>query len=232
MPRFYHAGLFNPGLLQLDEQASKHCVQVLRLRAGDPIELLNGDGYTAQATIADAHKKHCTVQVLSHELHTNTGPRHIIALSLLKNTARFEWFLEKATELGISEIVPLLCTRTERQHFRQERMHSIVVSAMLQSRRYYLPLLHEPIPLATLVERSVATQKMIAHCMAGDKPPITQLLQTPAASRIVLIGPEGDFTADEVAAALAKGFQPVSLGHARLRTETAGIAAAVWLATN
>jgi 16S rRNA (uracil1498-N3)-methyltransferase len=229
IPRFFHAGLFDNGVIQLDETASKHCVQVLRMKTGDAIELVNGQGYAAQAIIAEAGKKKCTVQVTAQELRAATRPQHTIGLSLLKNTARFEWFLEKATELGIGAIIPLLCTRTERQHFRHERMNNIVIAAMLQSQRYYLPTLHEPMPFANCIATNTSAQKMIAHCMEGDKQPLQNQLHEKAASRLILIGPEGDFTGDEVEAALAAGFKAVSLGGSRLRTETAGVAAAVLL---
>lgn len=150
-----------------------------------------------------------------------------LAVSLVKNTARFEWLLEKATEIGVSEIIPLLCKRTERQHFRFDRMNSIIISAMLQSRQTWLPILHEPIAIQQIIQSSSYQQKLIAHCTEDDKTSITQL--SLADNIQILIGPEGDFTEEEIQLAKQHHYLPVTLGNTRLRTETAGMVAATLL---
>jgi 16S rRNA (uracil1498-N3)-methyltransferase len=155
-----------------------------------------------------------------------------IAISLVKSPARFEWFLEKATELGVSEIVPIICERTERQHFRYERMKAILVSAMLQSQQVWLPVLKEPIKFETLVrEESMPNErvKLIAHCEDSTKQQLSSLKIGKTSDSIILIGPEGDFTSKEIEHALEHNYLPVALGETRLRTETAGVAAAVLL---
>jgi 16S rRNA (uracil1498-N3)-methyltransferase len=150
-----------------------------------------------------------------------------IGISLLKNTGRFEWFLEKATEIGVTEIIPLLCERTEKQHFRYERMRQIVISAMMQSKQTWLPSLQEPAPVAKVFNASTYDIKYIAHCEDELKSPLADFRKPRKAQ--ILIGPEGDFTSDEISAAREKGYVPVSLGETRLRTETAGVVAAVLL---
>ena len=151
-----------------------------------------------------------------------------IAISLVKNAHRFEWFLEKATEIGISRIIPLLCTRTEKQHFRYDRMKGILVSAMLQSQQAWLPLLDEPVRFNEFLRRDISGQKFIAHCEEDARNPLALQLQK-GQGKLVCIGPEGDFTIDEIYTATSNGFLPVSLGNTRLRTETAGIVAATLL---
>jgi 16S rRNA (uracil1498-N3)-methyltransferase len=155
------------------------------------------------------------------------GNEVIIAISPLKNAARFEWFLEKAAELGIRRVVPLICSRTERQHFRGERWRSILVSAMLQSRQSWVTELTEPVAFDAFIRSAKASSLFVAHCIPGEKEPLQFLAWT--GSALILIGPEGDFTDAEVAQALDSGYRAVSLGDTRLRTETAGITAAVLL---
>jgi 16S rRNA (uracil1498-N3)-methyltransferase len=161
-----------------------------------------------------------------------TGRKTSIAISLLKNANRFEWFLEKATELGITEIIPLICDRTEKQHFRFDRMQNILTSAMLQSQQAWLPLLHQPVGFGQLLKQEDVidnTQKFIAHCIPGSKKSLAELVNPSLPSQIILIGPEGDFTSEEIAFATEHYFIPVSLGDTRLRSETAGMVAAVLL---
>jgi len=143
----------------------------------------------------------------------------------LKNTARFEWMLEKVTEIGITEIIPLLAERTERQHFREERFQQILVSACLQSGQYHFPILQQPLKFSALFDIDLPPAKFIAHCMEGEKPQLAGQSE----DSILLIGPEGDFTTEELALSLEHQFAPVSLGESRLRTETAGIVGAVLL---
>ena len=218
--------------LTLDEDTSRHVSQVLRMRAGELLELTDGKGNLITAEITDAHKKRSTVKITGLSFLERPERKTAIAISLLKNANRFEWFLEKATELGIQEIIPLLCDRTERQHFRLERMQSVLVSAMLQSQQSWLPELHEPLQFSKLMTNEAvinSNQKFIAHCMDGGEKQNLGSVVNKSLSRIILIGPEGDFTSDEVQLALKNEFIPVSLGNTRLRTETAGIVAATLL---
>jgi 16S rRNA (uracil1498-N3)-methyltransferase len=231
LPYFYQPLLGATGETQvLDEETSRHCVQVLRMRSGDALRLTNGTGALATAHIEDAHKKHCGVRILQSETMVRSTPAVTLAVSPLKNTGRFEWLLEKITELGVTEIVPLICRRTEKVYFKPERMRSIVISAMLQSQQCWLPQLHPPVPLEGFLKQAAQQQKFIAHCMEGEKPLLNTLINS-TQTHLVMIGPEGDFTPVELQLALQQGFIPVSLGTTRLRTETAGIAAAVLLTT-
>lgn len=218
--------------LVLEEDTSRHVSQVLRMRPGEALQLTNGSGTLCTATLTEAHKKHSTVSITAVEHIAPAGRQTAVAISLLKNANRFEWFLEKATELGIRQVVPLVCERTERQHFRADRMNAVLVSAMLQSRQAWLPALHAPVPVNDWLNASASFngQRFIAHCLeTPGKKPLKETVDA-AHDAMVLIGPEGDFTPEEIAAAEACGFVAVSLGNTRLRTETAGIVAAAWLA--
>jgi 16S rRNA (uracil1498-N3)-methyltransferase len=153
----------------------------------------------------------------------------IIAISPLKNASRFEWFLEKAAEIGISTVVPLLCTRTERQFVKKDRWNGILVSALQQSQQAWLTELWDPVGFSAFINVLHAKENYVAHCMEGEKKPLQQLVSRGNSSFCILIGPEGDFTPNELSLALEKEYHPVSLGHTRLRTETAGITASVLL---
>lgn len=213
----------------LDEETSRHVVQVLRMQAGEALHLTDGLGTLLTASIQDAHKKHCTVTVMKEESIPPSGKYNAIGISILKNSNRFEWFLEKATELGIREIFPLLCDRTEKEKFRQDRMQQICISAMLQSKQCWLPVLHEPVAFDTVVHTTFNGQRFIAHCAEGEKRPLASAIRKDAAQRMLLIGPEGDFSEAEIRQALEAGLEAVSLGETRLRTETAGVTGAVLL---
>lgn len=216
--------------VMLDEVHSRHALQVLRMQAGDKMELTNGYGLLWAATITDAGKKKCIVQIESEtKIERGVSRKVGIAISPIKNTGRYEWFLEKATELGVADIFPLLCHRTERAHFRLDRMKQILISAMLQSRQVWLPVLHDPVPFTTLVNNKSETgyrQKLIAHCEYQEKPPLASVIQPHMQDGLLLIGPEGDFTTGEILEATNGGFKAISLGNTRLRTETAGVAGA------
>ena len=214
----------------LDEDASRHVVQVLRMEEGEKLNLTDGKGSLITGEVIDANKKHCSVKIIDSRLTTFSSRKITIAISLLKNTSRFEWFLEKATEIGVSEIIPLICERTEKQKFRYDRMKGICISAMLQSQQAWLPLLHEPKQFNRLaIEQFDNPQKFIAHCEeSGQKNSLSSF--KPLNHSTILIGPEGDFTKHEIELALHNNFIPVSLGETRLRTETAGVVAATLLA--
>jgi 16S rRNA (uracil1498-N3)-methyltransferase len=211
----------------LNEETSKHAAQVLRMKNGQQLQLTDGKGNLFTAEIIDDNKKSCKVKILSTSFQPPSENKITIAISLVKNAHRFEWFLEKATEIGVSGIVPLICERTEKQHFRAERMKSILVSAMLQSQQAWLPAIQEPVKYTIYiksVKEDTALKKFIAHCEKEE--PRTQLCTyRPFSDSVILIGPEGDFTTDEIELALQNNFTPVALGDTRLRTETAGIVA-------
>jgi 16S rRNA (uracil1498-N3)-methyltransferase len=227
LPYFFANDLSADEQLILPEETSKHCIQVLRMQQGEQMVLTNGKGTLLTATILNADRKHCVVKVNATRYEAQIKRKVTIAISLLKNTSRFEWFLEKATELGISQIIPLICKRTEKQYFRQDRMQQILVSAMLQSQQSWLPLLHEPTAFEKLFTNTTYSTKLVAHCEEYKKQEITEVKITE--STIILIGPEGDFTPEEIQLASQNNYVPVSLGAARLRTETAGVAAAALL---
>jgi 16S rRNA (uracil1498-N3)-methyltransferase len=230
LPFFYKADVDTTATnITLDEDTSKHIVQVLRMKVGEQLRLTNGKGMLLTAEITDDNRKRCAVKTVALAQVPHAERRITIAISLTKNTSRFEWFLEKATEVGVTDIIPLLCERTEKQHFRQERMTGVLVSAMLQSQQSWLPLLHAPAKFSQLITAPTGQQKLIAHCEADNKQSLLAAVQ-PSAGQLILIGPEGDFSPSEIAAALQHECIPVSLGNTRLRTETAGMVAAVLLA--
>ena len=218
-------------LVQLGEESSRHIVQVLRMQVGEELQLTDGKGFLYLASIVDDHKKKCSVKIISEVFREKKNNPVRIAISPLKNAARFEWFLEKAVEIGVEEIIPIICQRTEKQHLRADRMKSIVVSAMLQSQQTWLPVLQEPVKFETYIKGLPAeadTQRYIAHCEADDQKKSLSTIVERSGS-LILIGPEGDFSNPEIELATTHGFMPVSLGETRLRTETAGMVAAVLL---
>jgi 16S rRNA (uracil1498-N3)-methyltransferase len=227
---FFYLSEYTPGqkTIVLSEETSRHVIQVLRMRIGEMLQLTDGKGSLLTVTVTDDHKKKCTVEVKETVYTEAKKNKATIAISLLKNASRFEWFLEKATELGISEIIPVLSERTEKQHFRHDRMKNILVSAMLQSQQVWLPELPEPQKLGVVIQSAGQEKKFVAHCIDGEKSELKKVVDTNT-SQIILIGPEGDFSPEEVDLAISQNFLPVALGNTRLRTETAGIIAATLL---
>lgn len=227
-PIFFDENLNAQSTFKLSEETSKHVIQVLRMKKGEELQLTNGKGLLFTCQINYEHKKETEVKVLAINTHPQPIRQISIGISLIKNSSRFEWFLEKATEIGVSNIIPLICERTEKQHFRYDRMKAILVSAMLQSQQAWLPSLSEPVNFKELIKQSSHQQKYIAHCIDEEKKQLNkETLHTN--ERLILIGPEGDFTKDEIDVAMQNNFIPVSLGNTRLRTETAGIVACVLL---
>ncbi len=227
LPFFYKADLDVSSIdVVLDEATSKHMVQVLRMQNGEHLQLTNGKGDLFTAEIADNNRKRCAVKIVEKFNIQHSTFNITIAISPIKNNTRFEWFLEKATEIGVTEMIPLICSRTEKTAFKFDRMTSILVSAMLQSQQCWLPVLHEPTKFNEVVKSSAQQQKFIAHCMDDAKRSLVDLNNESLSSKIILIGPEGDFTKDEIELALQNHYCAVSLGETRLRTETAGIVAA------
>ncbi|MBL0055795.1 MAG: 16S rRNA (uracil(1498)-N(3))-methyltransferase [Chitinophagaceae bacterium] len=216
--------------LVLSEDTSKHIVQVLRMQNGESLQLTDGKGQLFTAEITDNNRKKCAVSIRQTSKIQPPSSKVTIAISPVKNTSRFEWFLEKATEIGVSSIIPLICERTEKQHFRFDRLQNILLSAMLQSRQCWLPGLLEPRRFEELVkEKAEGYGKYIAHCEVANEKAALPLQLAKSSHHLILIGPEGDFTPAEIQAALQNQFIPVSLGETRLRTETAGIVAATLL---
>lgn len=209
----------------LEEQESKHCIKVLRLSENDEIYLINGKGGFFKALITDPNPKRCVVKIVEEKLNFNKRDYYLhIAIAPTKNIDRFEWFLEKATEIGIDEITPLLCEHSERKVIKPERLEKIIVSAMKQSYKAFLPKLNPLTDYKTFVSQNASTVKLIAHCEEFTPSNVGKLIK-PKEQVCILIGPEGDFSKEEIELAKEFDYQELSLGTSRLRTETAGIAA-------
>ena len=228
-PYFYFAHLATMSEeFALNENSSRHIVQVLRMQTGEDLRLTDGRGLSVLVKILEANKKKCIVRIIDKQKQEPPTRSVSIALCLLKNVSRFEWFLEKATELGVSEIIPLKSARTEKQQFRMDRMKNILESALIQSQQVWMPVLQEPQNINTWIPNVMADQKFIAHCENGEKRKLAAMIDRNS-SQLILIGPEGDFTDDEIKLALTHQFIAVELGQNRLRSETAAVAAAVVL---
>lgn len=209
----------------LNEQESKHCIKVLRMQIGDTVMLTNGIGGLFMAQLINEDPRRCEVNIVKR--HEDYGKRdfHIhIAIAPTKNINRMEWFLEKATEIGIDEISPLVCKRSERKTVKPERLNKVITSAMKQSVKAYHPKLNEQIGFEKFLSRNQKSEKYIAYVEEGDHPSL-QSLYTKGNDVVIMIGPEGDFSPEEIQQARAQGYKTVSLGDSRLRTETAGVVA-------
>jgi 16S rRNA (uracil1498-N3)-methyltransferase len=220
---FFYEPLIATGMTQftLSETSSKHGIQVLRMDVGEQIDITNGAGGLFHASIQVAHKKNALVTI-NKAIQTERPTQKLqLGISLLKNAVRLEWLFEKATEMGITTITPLICERTIHERFKTERMQQIIQSAMIQSQQTWLPVLTEPMPFQQFIEQATAVQKLVAHCEPLQKTSIKSIAAS--ADLLLLIGPEGDFTPSEIEAAIARDFTPIDLGPTRLRTETAGI---------
>ena len=224
MQRFYIPEITGKTVI-LSPEESKHVLKVLRMTEGDKVQIIDGKGGIFSAEITEVHPKNCQLAILN--AHQDAGKRdfHLhMAIAPTKNIVRFEWFLEKATELGIDEITPLLTEHSERKILKPGRLERILIAAMKQSQRAWLPQLHELTSFSAFIDNRTQNRKFIAHCNNGEKPHLKDLA-APGENVTILIGPEGDFSPAEVQVALDAGFEEISLGSARLRTETAGIAA-------
>lgn len=210
---------------ELSEEESHHAIKVLRLKEGQPITLLDGKGGHAIAEISSLSKKVLSYKITEQWFHESAKPYLHIAIAPTKNNDRFEFFLEKATEIGIQEITPLLCSNSERKIIKEDRFQKIIQSAVKQADQYYLPQFNPLTAFTDFITQRDENQKFIAHCEdESDKCALKSELAT-SEKICILIGPEGDFTTEEIKLAKENGFLPVSLGESRLRTETAGIAA-------
>lgn len=227
-PFFFEENLPDSDEFILSEETSRHITQVLRMKEEAQIIITNGNGHTVTVKIISADKKKTKVEILLKEFSELQKPKTAIAISLIKNANRFEWFAEKATEIGVSAIIPMICKRSEKTHFRMERIRSILISAMLQSQQSWLPGISEPVKFFDLINKENYQQKFIAHCLPEEKKELKDVVKKDT-SKIILIGPEGDFTEEEIEQAIHQNYIPVSLGETRLRTETSGVVAAVLL---
>jgi 16S rRNA (uracil1498-N3)-methyltransferase len=207
-----------------DKEESKHIIKVLRKKESDILYVTNGKGYLFKTEITLASDSKCTIRVISFEKQEEPSYKLHLAVAPTKMNERYEWFLEKATEIGIQEITPIICEHSERKIIKTDRFHKIIESAMKQSLHYYLPILNEPISYKDFIKQNFEEQKFIAHCEATDKKRLKNVLK-PKQDALILIGPEGDFSTKEIQLALDNKYIPVSLGNTRLRTETAAIVA-------
>jgi 16S rRNA (uracil1498-N3)-methyltransferase len=225
MQLFYNSEITESTIdFTFDKEESKHIVKVLRKKDGDILFVTNGLGFLFKTAIVLAIDTKCTVKIVGFE-KAPTPKFHLhLAVAPTKMNDRFEWFLEKATEIGISEITPIICDHSERKQIKIDRFDKIVTSAMKQSNQYYLPKLNEPIAFKDFVKKQRDGLLFIAHCEETNKKLLKEVLQ-PNTDVTLLIGPEGDFSVKEIELAIEKKFVPVSLGNTRLRTETAAIVA-------
>ena len=207
-----------------DREESKHIIKVLRKKDGDILFVTNGLGYLFKTEITLASDSKCTVQMVSFEKSTPSNFKLHLAVAPTKMNDRYEWFLEKATEIGIQEITPIICDRSERKVINTDRFEKIILSAMKQSNELYLPKLNPAISFKEFIKQQNEGLQLIAHCEETDKKTLKSAIQ-PNTNVTVLIGPEGDFSEKEIALALEQKYIPVSLGNTRLRTETAAVVA-------
>lgn len=226
MMQFFYCEQVSNGTALFSRKESDHALRVLRMRRGDLITFTDGRGMLYKGEITGDEREEMVVRVISGK----SGPyprsyRLHVAISPLKSDERLEWFVEKAVETGVDTIIPLICSRSEKRRVRRERLHGIMVSAMKQSARCMLPALGEPEPFSTFIAGSRSGRRLIATCDES----LVRTAITEAFSRgdeiTIMIGPEGDFTGEELQSAISEGWQPVHMGSGRLRTETAGITA-------
>ncbi|SFD05430.1 16S rRNA (uracil(1498)-N(3))-methyltransferase [Algibacter pectinivorans] len=211
-------------LFTFNRDESKHIVKVLRKTMGDTLYITNGKGWLFTAEISVPNINKCTANIVSKVLQPKRNYSLHLAVAPTKMNDRYEWFLEKATEIGIDSITPIICDHSERKVIKPERFERILQSAMKQSLSCYLPKLHKAISFQDFIEQDFKTERFIAHCEETDKKSLKQQLK-PGSNTTILIGPEGDFSVKEITKALENNFIPVTLGETRLRTETAAIVA-------
>ena len=225
MQLFYNSEIKNgDSIFFFDKEESKHIVKVLRKKESDKIFITNGLGYLFESEIILASEKKCEVKITKETFQQpNTFYTHIVVAPTKMND-RLEWFLEKATEIGIHEITPIICDHSERKVYKIDRAEKIIQAAMKQSLHYFLPKINEPISLSQFVKSNIDGQKYIAHCEETDKKSFQKELKKEEKVTI-LIGPEGDFSTKEINLAAENNFIPVALGTTRLRTETAALVA-------
>jgi 16S rRNA (uracil1498-N3)-methyltransferase len=223
MQVFFANSCTDTDTILLSEEESKHCIRVLRHKAGDVIHVIDGKGNLYEAEITEANPQKCCAKVLSKKQITSTKKHHLhMAISPTKNADRIEWMLEKCTELGVKEFSFIICKRTEKTGVKTDRLKKIAESAVKQSIQAILPVINEAQSFKDFITKHTNTSfKYIAHCIEEEKTALKSVLQNK--DNLILIGPEGDFTEEEIKLALDNNFKALSLGTSRLRTETAGL---------
>jgi len=226
MQLFYSSDINeNDSSFSFSKDESKHIVKVLRKQTGDTLAITNGKGVLFYADILSPDAKKCTVQITSTTKQLKPEYELHLAVAPTKMNDRYEWFLEKATEIGITSITPIICDRSERKVIKEDRFQKILQSGMKQSLNYYLPILHPAISFKEYIIQDFIGAQFIAHCETNEiRKSLKKELQ-PKTNTTILIGPEGDFSSNEIALAMENRFTPVTLGNSRLRTETAAIVA-------
>lgn len=210
--------------ITFEKEESRHIVRVLRKKEGDILHITNGKGFLFSVEISIANDKRCLATIIKQEEKLNNRDYYLhVAIAPTKNNDRLEWFLEKATEIGIDEITPIICDNSERKVVKIERLSKIVQSAMKQSLQFKLPKLNNPVKFSEFIKQDFVGETFIAHCEEGLEKKLLKNIATPNFKYTILIGPEGDFSTKEIEKSLASKFIPISLGENRLRTETAGI---------
>lgn len=222
----YYAPDISGEQYSLDKNESKHIIRVLRMKKGTAVNLIDGIGNLYEGVISDPDPAGCIINIRSvtHEFEKRNYKLHI-AISPLKNPDRFEWFVEKAVEIGVDEITPLICRNTEKKGVKTERVGNLIISAMKQSLKAYKPVLNEAKEFEAFIHENHYGKLMIAHCYGEQERTKISDVYNKGEEAVILIGPEGDFSIQEVEKALSKNFTDIHLGPSRLRTETAGVAA-------
>ncbi len=224
MQLFYTPHIQNDHCI-LPKEEAQHCIKVLRMQQGDSICLIDGKGGLYYGTLENANVKSCVVQITKTIKDYGKRDYYVhLAIAPTKNISRYEWFVEKATELGIDEITPILCERSERKVIKTERLNKVILSAVKQSVKAYIPKLNELTKFTDFIKNADAEGKFIAHCEDVPKQALQSVI-TPKTSVLIMIGAEGDFSSTEIELAKEQGFTDVHLGESRLRTETAGVVA-------
>lgn len=222
----FYAPDINGNKYVLDQNESKHIVRVMRMSSGTPVKLVDGKGNLYEGVIDDPDPRECTIKITGVVNNFETRDYNLhIAISPLKNTDRLEWFIEKSVEIGVDEITPVICRNTEKQKIKKERLVNIIVSAMKQSLKSTLTRINDPVDFKDLIENAYDGTRMIAHCNEAYKRRGIADSYQHGNNAMIMIGPEGDFSNEEIKAAMGKGFEGIHLGKSRLRTETAGVAA-------
>lgn len=226
MQLFYNPNIdSNTTQINFDKIESKHIVRVLRKKELDILKITNGKGFLFDAKITIANDKKCIAVIMNSQQKPKPWNYYLhIAIAPTKNNDRIEWFLEKATEIGVDEITPLICSNSERRVVKLERFEKIIQAAMKQSLKFTLPKLNKPIKFNDFINREFEGKVCIAHCKEEKRESLSKIIN-PSENTTLLIGPEGDFSPNEIEKAVKKNYIPISLGKSRLRTETAGLVA-------
>lgn len=223
--QLFYSELVNENNIILDEQDSKHCSKVLRMQPNDELMITDGKGFLYKTKILDNHPKKTVLQIIEKKHHEKRNFSLHIAVAPTKNIARIEWMLEKATEIGIERITPIICENSERKVVKTERLHKIIVSAAKQSLKFNFPIIDDEVKFKQFISKDFGSaEKFMGWCDNSVEKSLKEAYNL-GSSAVILIGPEGDFTPEEVELAKSKGFQPIMMGKSRLRTETAALVA-------